>query len=374
MTQVTGSWVYAGDDGKGGKEYYYVTPDGKRRSYSDAEIAAAGVVVNSFQKERDARSAAENADWVRPEDRLAASGIDRKPLPSEANKLRPKTRKAPVDKWGWPVKAESEAKKKTDKTTEVVQRVPEPGTGFIQPSVVVGGYSPHAQAPDLWDIAIYKTAHLDGNFINFTMPPIESLKDHLKRLQKELLRLEPDDDLQESASCQIGQFAAAKKIIADQVAGLNYHVSCRATCTVAGFEALKTALLIDTDGTQNPAAFENKMADLRSFSWSGPMQGPAQINQIQLIIPPHIIVEDGSPSAGARALVLRHDGQPPQLIAKRDGGSSAYADIPPDAIPHPIFTFYGPAETPLPGTQIILDLDFFVLGGGRWEVVIVRHM
>lgn len=368
--EAQGEWIYAGTNAKGEPEYHWLDTKGRSHVFTEQDMRDAGFVANALKHDRDARKKSEESEWLNPKDRIAAGGIDKKPLPSEANKLRPKTRKAPVDRYGWPVKVESEKKTKKDKTKEVVQKIPEPGTGFLLPSVVVGGYSPHAQAPSVWDVAIYKTAHLDGSFVNFKLPPIEPLKEHLKRLQKELLRLGEDDDLEESPTCALTQFGPAKKLMADQAAaGVHYHISARATCSPAGFDALKAALLIGPDGEQNTSSYEGKKADVRSFTWAGPMQGPANINDVNLVIPPHIMVEDGDPAAGARALILRHDGQPAQLIPK----STSYS-LEPDVIPHPKFTFMQPYETPVADLQIVLDLDFFVLGGGRWELVIVRHV
>lgn len=372
--KAQGSWVYAGPNADGEKEYQWIDTNGRRYTYTDQDLIDAGIVANVLNVDHEAREKAKNRDWIKPKDRLAAGAIDRKPLPSEANAAKPKSRKPPVDKYGWPVKVESEKKSKKDKAKEVVQKIPEPGTGFLLPSVVVGGYSPHAQTPESWDVAIYKTAHLGGNFQQFKLPPVEPLKDHLKRLQKELLRLDPEEELQESEQCQVGQFGPAKKLMADQAAGgVHYHISCRCTCDIPGFQALMSYLMIGPDGVQGPA-YDTRGPEVLAFTWAGPMQGPAQIADINLILPPHIMIEDGSPSAGARAMILRHDGSNPQLIPKRDGGSSAYADIPPDSIPHPKFTFMSPADPHIGYQQMVLDLDFFVIGGGAWKLNIVRQV
>lgn len=362
-----------------GRGYTRIDPDGRVRTYSSAEIAAAAS-INALQGDLQQTEARKRA-WERAPRATAkkiltaqeATDASRRTL-GDTLKAKKKPVKPKVDKFGWPVKAETEKKEKKEKNKPISQPNAERSTGFILPSVVVGGFSAHLNSPERWDVSIYKTATLSNNFVGFDLPEIKPIKEHLADLQKKLLGLSEDDELEESEECKWDQFSSANSLFNEQRArGVSYSISCKARMTGLGFNRLKEVLGIQSDGTQFGAGTAN--IELLGIAWAGAFNGPSSAEQFEIYLPPHILEEDGAPSGGARAMILRHDGTPPVYISKSSASPPSYANVAPDLIQHDLLDLKAPTETPAVTNRVLtFDLDFLTIDQTRWGVAITRHV
>lgn len=356
-----------------GNFYSRVERDGRTRTYSDREVAAAIALTNAH-RELSGRDGMPVNPWDPRARRILtaqqATAASRRTL-GDVLREKKKPQKPKVDRYGWPVKGATETKEKLPAWQPTVQPEPERSTGFILPSVIIGGFSAHLQSPARWDVSVYKTATLSNNFLGFDLPEIKPIRDHLADLQKKLLGVE-DLELQESEQCSWDQYPAAHSLMREQAQrGVSYSISCKARMNRLGYDRLKDILRIQEDGSQFDSA--TAPIELLGICWAGALQGPSAASTMQLELPPHILQEDGPVEDIPRAMILRHDGTPTEYIPRSPDGQ--YSHVEPDVIPYDFLELWPVTQAP-PGNDnamMSFDLDFITVSGLRWGVAITRY-